>query len=86
MTRNRKSAEQFRKDEMLHQQGLKLLAEGNKVDGVHYIVVAARIESAIESAAPLLNKMFKSAYQESDVIEYFQILDTLQHMSIHRID
>jgi len=53
---------------------------------VHYIVVAARIEAAIEAAAPILNRMFKSAFQESEVIEYFQILDTLQHLSMHRID
>lgn len=44
MIRNRKTAEQIQKDEMYFQKGQKLLQSRQNVEGIHYTVMAARIE------------------------------------------
>ena len=62
MITDRRTADQFRKDEASYWEGLEYLKSGNRIDGIHKLTVAARYESAIEQAAPILNRMFKNAF------------------------
>jgi len=56
------------------------------VEGIRYLVIAARLDAAIEKAAPILNRIYKNMYDENQVAEYFAILDVLQSVTLHRVD
>lgn len=49
-------------------------------------MIAARLEEAISTAAPILNNIYKNMSDENQVADYFAILDILQSMTLHRID
>lgn len=50
------------------------------------LLIAARLDAAIEAAAPILNEIYKTMESAEAIAQYFEIVDLFQYVSLHRVD
>lgn len=86
MIRNRKSAEQLQIDEQSFQLARQLVAQRRHDEAIHLMVTAQRLDDAVETAASVLNSLYKNLANASEVVKYFTIVDTIQQVSLQRLD
>ena len=50
------------------------------------LLIAARLDAAIEAAAPILNEIYKTIESADAIAQYFEIVDLFQSVTLHRVD